>query len=755
MAEKIISPGVFTKEIDETFLPAAIGDIGAAVVGPTVKGPVLVPTTVSSYAEFQNLFGDTFKSGSDYYTYLTSQTAEQYLKDGNRLTVVRVAGDGYSKATSDVPNRTGQKLILDFAAPGTPNATGPNGPIIYVTGPVGNAATSTTIGFKITGSRSGIDQGGHAAVNAITGSTANEIAKNFAASASMKFNPNITGSSDTSDAFTTLGKRNFSGVKVELASDIVTLTTVSSSKFYNDLSSSFGEISADSADSASITTRWGTLEDTGTAFTLNTKVAGEIFNNRPPSSILSSYDDFTGSFSLAGNKNILTSGSEDNLRYEVSNVNVKKGTFTLLIRKGTDIDNRKEIFETWNDLSLDPNANNYIAKRIGNQYYDIAGTTAEPYIQAYGEYPVKSKFVYVSNVTDTPNYLDENGNIRLNAASASLPALGSGSFHGAFNGGSNGAIQHPQKFSENININSQGLYLHASTTDTGSASYEKAINLLANQDEYDINLLFLPGIISGEGTSNSYHSSIAAKAIDMCESRGDCFTVIDPVAHGSSVTDAKTEAETRDSSYAAMYWPWVKLANNRLGKMSWVPPSVATAGVYTFNDKVSEEWFAPAGLNRGTITTAQSAERVLLQKDRDDLYDSSVNPVATFPGQGVCLFGQKTLQRKASALDRVNVRRLLIRLKKFIASTSRFLVFEQNNTKTRKRFLSIVNPFLEDVRVGSGLNEFKVVMDSSNNTPDIVDRNILYGQIFVQPTRTAEFIVLDFTVQPTGASFPE
>ena len=119
------------------------------------------------------------------------------------------------------------------------------------------------------------------------------------------------------------------------------------------------------------------------------------------------------------------------------------------------------------------------------------------------------------------------------------------------------------------------------------------------------------------------------------------------------------------------------------------------------------------------------------------------------------VFGQKTLQKKSSALDRVNVRRLLIKLKKFIASSSRFLVFEQNTSVTRKEFLSIVNPYMEQIQAQSGLNAFRVVMDESNNTPDTIDRNILYGQIFVQPTRTAEFVVLDFTVQPTGATFPE
>ena len=135
--------------------------------------------------------------------------------------------------------------------------------------------------------------------------------------------------------------------------------------------------------------------------------------------------------------------------------------------------------------------------------------------------------------------------------------------------------------------------------------------------------------------------------------------------------------------------------------------------------------------------------------------NSNVNPIATFPGQGVVVWGQKTLQKKSSALDRINVRRLLIKVKKFIAASSRFLIFEQNNATTRNRFLNITNPYLEQVQAQSGLNAFRIIMDDTNNTPDIVDRNILYGQIFLQPTRTAEFIVLDFTIQPSGATFPE
>jgi phage tail sheath protein FI len=173
-----------------------------------------------------------------------------------------------------------------------------------------------------------------------------------------------------------------------------------------------------------------------------------------------------------------------------------------------------------------------------------------------------------------------------------------------------------------------------------------------------------------------------------------------------------------------------------------------------FNDRVAAEWFAPAGLNRGGLTEVIEVKTRLTQAERDTLYEARINPIAVFPSTGVCVWGQKTLQGRPSALDRINVRRLLIAAKKFIASSTRYLVFEQNTSQTRTRFLNIVNPYLESIQQRQGLYAFRVIMDESNNTPDIIDRNILYGQLFLQPAKTAEFIILDFNIQNTGAAFP-
>ena len=623
MAEKIISPGVFTNEIDQTFLPAAVGDIGAALIGPTPKGPAGVPTVVSSYSEYQAIFGDSFKSGSDTFQYLTSHTAEQYLKHSSALTVVRVLDGTFSHASSNV--LTGS------------------------TSPVGGHSSSYEAGEA-----AGVD-------NSLGGTT-------------------------------------------------------------------------------------------GVSFRLHTLSQGGFLNNSGSSA------------STVGTNSLLLSGSNDNIRYEISNVNYDKGTFTLLIRKGNDTQNRKQVLETFNNVSLDPNTNNYLGKAVGDSFFVQKGTTSDPYLQYSGSYSNKSKYVRVEVIKQTVDYLDENGNRRDDNHTGSLPAVGSGSANGSFFGGDNGysgvdALGNVQgtyttayNFYDNINAtNSQGYALSSGAD--GTDAYAKALNLLKNADEYDINMILLPGIVDNLGNG---HTSTLTKAIEVCETRGDTFLIYDPVEHGTtSITTVTEKAAERDSNYAAVYWPWVQIQDSQTGRLRWVPPSVVLPSVYAFNDKVAQPWFAPAGLNRGGIDVAIQAERKLTRGNRDDLYDSNVNPIATFPGQGVVVFGQKTLQKKASSLDRVNIRRLLIRVKKFIASSARFLVFEQNTDATRRRFLNIANPYLEQVQSQSGLSAFKVVMDDTNNTPDTVDRNQLVGQLFLQPTRTAEFIILDFTVQPTGAAFPE
>ena len=582
MAETLISPGVLTRENDISFIAPAAVEAGAAILGPTVKGPVEDPTLVTSYGQYQRIFGVTFESGSTKQEYLTSLAVKSYFNQGGgSVLVTRVASGSYSVASS-----------TDITA---------------ATGSLNNPFTLETIG------------------------------------------------------------------------------------------------------------------------------KGAIFNNS------------TGA-SDAGSENSdgsLKSGSADNLRYEVSNVQNGTGTFTLTVRRGDDSAKNKVILETFNDLSLDPNSGNYIERVVGNQTKSkTTDGDGNVYIQTTGEFVNQSNFVRISAVNNqTLNYVGTDGltvgsdssNI---SYSGSLPTAQSGSFHGATGTNGNAGDKY---FGDITNTDTQGLV---------GANYVDSISLLGNKDEYSFNIISAPGLIYDFGTHKTQLDSI----ISLAETRGDTIAVIDLEQYGATVSNVTAAASTVNSSFTATYWPWLQTQSST-GKNVWIPASVVIPGVYAFTDNAAAPWFAPAGLTRGGISDVIQAERKLTRTQRDTLYNANVNPIATFPGAGISVFGQKTLQKKKSALDRVNVRRLLIDLKKFVNDVSRTLVFEQNTINTRNNFLSQVNPFLESVVQRQGLYAFRVVMDESNNTADVIDRNQLIGQIFIQPAKTVEFIVLDFTIEPTGATF--
>ena len=749
MAEKIISPGVFTKENDLSFVQQGVGAIGAAIVGPTVKGPAMIPTQVWSYSEYQAMFGDSFKStptnasNADYYQYLTSYTAKEYLKHGGPLTVVRILPDSeYSFATASTHYDSGSACVA--ASMSLSVAVANNADVFS------DAPSEYSTSFYYTGSDDGQFVTTAAAPNFYieTGSTVYGSIANLVASMSAVF---------TNDTITTGSTNSYT---IQFSASTCGTTGNQMGAFTSSLTSSAGipegpyaasPTNGSNASAALNTNAIGVgksgswWNDHTASFKIKTISDGLIMNSTLPEG-----SPFVANDVLIDTTNEVKYGTKDNFRWEISNVNEAKGTFTLAIRRGNDSNKRKVILETWNNCSLDPNEQNYIGQVIGTQYNTIAdSTTAYPYIQSVGTYPNRSKYVYIdeASVMKTVDYLDENGNILVATYTGSLPAEGvSGSFGGGANG-TNYDISTPN-MNENItsNTNVQGLNV-SSTTQTGYISYDAAINVLKNQDEYDINLIMMPGI------SYDISAGLTNNLVSMCEDRGDVMTIIDGTIHGASIATVNAKAEAFDSSYGAMYWPWVQIADTVTGKYVWVPQSVIMPSIYAFNDKVAHEWFAPAGLNRGGQETVVQAERKLTHANRDTLYDKNVNPVATFPGEGVVVWGQKTLQKKASALDRVNVRRLLINLKKFIASVSKYLIFENNTAQTRNRFLAQVNPYMESVQQRQGLYAFKVVMDETNNTPDVIDRNIMKGDIFIQPAKAAEFIVIDFNIMPTGATF--
>lgn len=706
MAESIISPGVFTRENDISFIQPAPVAAGAAFIGPTVKGPVEQPTLVTSYNDYVRKFGVTFSSGSNKYEYLTSLSVKNYFQNGGQTAlitrVVDSVGDSYDPATST--------YVFSNKVTGVNRATG-----------------SSTIVRAVDGQQYSIVNGS----NTYTFVASDDPVPGDVPSGNVFYFS--TGSDATETAANLVEQINSASaylpVSASSVAGVLALSGSAAGTAYNGILFKTGSVGGAAPDFTLITVQGGTdAASTSYPFELETLGKGIIYNNSTAASDAGAHNS-DGS---------LVSGSEDNLRWEVSNINNNRGTFTLSIRRGDDSTKNKVVLETFNNLSLDPASDDYIESRIGSQTTTIGTDGTNTFLTVQGEYPNRSNFVRVSAVNlPTLNYLGNDGlTVNLDAAgvsySASLPQAKSGSFHSA-----TGTIIAGANFYKNIASQTQGL--------TG-ADYNQAIALLENKDDYQFNVIAVPGLNAED------HPTQIDAVISLAESRGDCIAVVDLTGHGATVSEVTDSAANLNSSYAASYWPWLQTRTST-GKNEWVPASTVIPGVYAFTDASSAPWFAPAGLVRGGIGGVIQAERRLTKGERDTLYAGKVNPIASFPGTGITVFGQKTLQTKASALDRVNVRRLLIELKKFVGDQAKNLVFEQNTIATRNKFLATVNPYLESVVQRQGLYAYRVVMDDSNNSADVVDRNQLVGQIFIQPTKTIEYVVLDFTIEPTGATF--
>ena len=788
MAERIVSPGVFTREKDLSFLPQGIGEIGAALIGSTVKGPAFVPTTVQSYQEFQQVFGGLTEDS--YLPY----TAQAYLEDAGTATIVRVLGqDGYTLENPIALQISSSTLGVKTVA------------VLHPT----TAVTSDTDVFngptpvsENTGSEFLLTVSGSSTTGTTYSSSLNPTNNNYITKA-LGFSPR--------------GSENaylLSNFKIHQSASIATGDTIS--------------VTAVTSSDIDYTKAY---TEAATPWITSQKVGGNTSNLFKFHTL--SHGTATNYEFKIGIQDIKVAGTVPGSEY---------GSFTVVVRRVdqdkivgspfvgvVDSDIRPNLVEQFQGCNLNPDSPNYIVRVIGDKYitvdangklstngdynnvsanirveastavnngavdvslvpfgfaalqnpYGTAFTLPNPTFvanqQINSSYNAKKFFGFNFDLSTTDNvnysatatagtafYLgDFNQEAGANFPSSALPNSGSISLSDAttsvnsrkflipFQGGFDGFK--PNRIvstaGDIIAGNTQG-YDCSSNTATGTIAFRKAINSVSNPDEFDINMLVLPGLI------HRLHSSVTTFAKDMCEDRQDAFFIMDAGAYADSISTIVNTVQPFDSNYVASYHPWVKILNSDKNKPVWVPPSVVLPGVIAFNDSVAAEWFAPAGLNRGGLTNVIEAKSRLTRVERDSLYEGRVNPIATFPGQGVTVFGQKTLQAKPSALDRINVRRLLIAVKKFIASSTRYLVFENNTAATRNRFLSIVNPYLESIQQRQGLYAFRVVMDDTNNTPDVIDRNIMVGEIFLQPAKTAEFIVLDFNVLPTGAAFP-
>jgi phage tail sheath protein FI len=461
--------------------------------------------------------------------------------------------------------------------------------------------------------------------------------------------------------------------------------------------------------------------DTTEVFNLFTISEGAIMNN----------------FGAYDTNGALASGSSNNIRVEIVSPNTASGTFSLYVRRGNDDSRNPAILETYTGLSMDPLSDNYVARRIGDYRFQQVKIDGEDTLQITGTYPNKSRYVRVGTISKpTPQYLV--GGVPVTEYTSSIPVASGKNVTGSFAGGI-GAIVKGALFYDNITSdNIQGVNQY---------DYTASFNLLKSANDYQFNVLVAPGL------DYANHKTTLTNVISNTENRGDSVFVLELDDYSASAANVINQAVNIDSSYAASYYPWVQTLDPATKQYVFCPPSVMIPAVFAYNDSVAYPWFAPAGINRGGLSTVIRAASKLSQTMRDNLYQGKINPLATFPGQGVVVYGQKTLQTKASALDRLNVRRLLIQLKRQIGQIANTLVFQQNDASTRNSFLAQVNPYLESVQQQQGLYAFKVVMDDSINNAAVIDRNELVGQIYLQPTKTAEFIYLNFNITPTGATF--
>jgi hypothetical protein len=782
MAEKIVSPGVFTQENDLSFLQQGIGEIGAAIIGPFKKGPAYTPTIVNTQSEFEEIFG--VPDGA----YYTGYTVQNYLREAGTVTIVRVGHTGgYTHvdplAIAVSGSAAGRKIIGTlFASISGSEAIG------FTSGTSVISSSPSASAFNISGSVLGVNISASVLPSAI-----NDIGDVFG-----------------SDPFGT--KNAYAYTYFENAA-INQTTNISVSGSQVELIDLADQVFSDDMIYAS--TPWIQSQlisaERHNLFRFHTLGDGTNYNTEYKISIF----------------NVKAAGTNSSTDY---------ATFSVAIRAFSDTDRKKSVLETYNNVNLDPASPNYIKKVIGDRRVtiDSSGKQTET-----GDYGNISKLIRVETVDEgsfpitagpfahdkyyNPIYVGsdetlipavifstgsednsssdsisysgidlETANVKIDNAiylkpipasatqgantvfafDAAITAIVSGStatynfgysltgsdssdvskrqfivgFQNGFDGISPTIRPALADSSDWGSGNSQGYDLSNSTA-SGSISYLKAINAVSNPDDFDINLLALPGV------NRRLHSYVFDKAVDMVEARQDAFFIGDLSDKDDTIAQVVAQAGSVDSNYAGGYYPWIKTIDRNTNKLTSIPPSVLMPGIFAANDAIGAEWFAPAGLNRGGIVGAVGVLNRLTHAERDTLYDGKVNPIAVFPGEGIVAWGQKTLQESASALDRINVRRLLIKIKKYIASTSRYLVFEQNTAQTRSRFTNTVNPYLEGIQQRQGLYAFRVVMDESNNTPDVIDRNILKGQIFLQPTKTAEFIVIDFNVLPSGASF--
>lgn len=901
---RFVSPGVQTAEIDNSQLPKLPEQIGPVVIGRALRGPLMRPVRINSFADFVDVFGepvpggaggDIWRDGNRLTPTYAVYAAQAWLKNASPLTFVRLGGyqNKYKVSGGEAGWQVNNTYGL-FIAPCVSGALGPNqwkingtaslAAIIYASGSAGLVGSGLATAnaddvVNLSGTWVRCDDVGaetRIVINGVTSSiNFNEDSKKYIRKV---LNTNPTAYSDTTKKYflgeTYANALSASGIDLDADKSDVTTNALVLVKLKN--FTDFREAAQDSE------TGWIVSQHLGvtSSFTVNNST-GE-------------YAELQKLFKVVS----LTEGewANQNLKISIDNIKlpaneyVKYGTFTLSIRKAGDSDVRPEYVERFSGLTLDPNSDSFIAKRIGDKYTEW-DDDKQAFLE-YGTYDNASKFVRIemnedveqgktnpallpfgfygremytntSVVSGTLATINEGlvndvvsgataftasfavPQIPLLVSSSNSPVSSLSAIHwgvqttldnsrtvnpdyadyvrvlsvdftgtkvqylfslddvsGTVSSGviseggevvwaqgnrlagksitaNNGIEVLLNKFnkftvplaggSDGVNVLLRDPFANSNLGGNATDNYaynsvKVAISSIADPEVVEMNLAAMPGITK---------SGLNSMLIEKCELRGDALAIVDLEGdynpEEAVVKDRKPSVDAvllevdnyANTSYGCAFFPWVLVRDQINSAKVWVPPSVVALGTMASSQKKTEVWFAPAGFNRGGLSDGAAGLPVLQtsmrlsSKDRDDLYEKNINPIATFPAEGIVIFGQKTLQVTPSALDRINVRRLMIYLKKEISRMASTVLFDPNVEVTWKRFLDMANPFLASVQSRFGLSEYRVILDETTTTPDLVDRNIVYAKIMLKPTRAIEFIALDFVISNTGASFAD
>lgn len=744
MTERILAPGVYSSETDQSFIAPIEIQSGLAVVGPTEKGQAFVPTDINSFSQYNAIFG--LDSANSY----VPQTVFNYLQAGDNVKVTRVLGNGgwsYSNTKKLAAIVSGSKIltVLHPSQNAQPTLTSLNGSTVSTTGSY-NLFNLTLSGSQV-----------YKQVSASLDPTAtNYITKVLGTDAKFQ-----TGSAFPYLNFPNYFTGSVSGsaqVSMSLSSTAITFT------------SSYAE----GYDAAS--TPWVVSAAGDRLFKFVHKSHGFKTNKDVKVCI--------GNITVNADPTVYTK-------------------FDVIVRAWNDTEKTPSILEQYLGVTLDPNSSNYISLAIGDKYqeYDVAtGKVIED-----GDYPSISNFIRVDvneaivNDSINPN-IAPNGHEALFEPIAGFPGftLPSASFtfsstasavYSGFNYYNSDNINYlnpiPLEASVGVNvaftkpvndnkfvvpfqggtdgmsysvikkigadIESDGSNVFgfdlSTAVSSGTSAFRKALDILSNKQTYGFDILAIPGVLE------QYHNSVTSYAESMVESRADAVYLRDLTSINATVATAVATAEGLDSSYSAAYYPWIKVKDIAGGNDKYVPPTVMVPQAVAYNDKVAAPWKAVAGTGRGQLGGAIDVKNRLTQTELGLLTAANINGIIKKTGTGVVIWGIRTLQATTTALSQLPVRRLLIELKKYIESVSDDLVFEPNTETTKIKFKNIVNPYLKSIQQREGLIAYRVVMDDTNNSNADIDRGILRGQIQIQPTRAIEYILLDFQIQATGVTF--